>query len=215
MSETTDSNASLVDSVRRLMLAELCKGPTPVGVRLDSGSMLVLALDGGGRARAQLFDPAAEPRKPQAGDPERLSLADLARLVEHGVRGAQLEQHLQQAVYCMNLYRDLAARLAAASFDEQGTLLDSYMEASRRVPGLLGRVYKEAAADGYAYYLVTQLRPGQARLSHLQVLDGYTVAHLGQDGWLDQETVRRNVEMQDLWYRAMETQRSTQQRPRP
>ena len=63
---------------------------------------------------------------------------------------------------------------------------------------LVGRYYKEAIADGYAFYRITKVGKRTATLAHVKGLgDDYQIPLLGNGGSVKLWLVQRNVDWRD------------------
>lgn len=176
------------------VLNVLSRSPLPVGVRTDDGGILVLeGARGADEAAPRLcvVEPLAGRKSPVG--PSDLSFPDLIRLVEQGQRGANLQSMLSShpADSVIDVYRHLVADIKASSMDRGYDLMQQHEARTQGEPGLLGKIYRENAADGYAYYMVTQERGSQVRLCLLPVMDSYRSIQLGEDSWVDRSSVER------------------------
>lgn len=69
---------------------------------------------------------------------------------------------------------------------------------AKKAKSLVGRVYQENVADGYAYYLITAESARTVTLRHVKGIgDDYMVRFIGEGGSVDKRKIVNMMEMHD------------------
>lgn len=187
-------NITLAGQAHAALLAVISGSDLPVGVRIRSGDMLLI--DGNARGEVSSTIVSQEHGGARRFDPQKIPTATLLQIIEDGSRGGELKAKLASNPpdIKMSEYRELKAALQNAGMTEHVEILRRHQLKVQDDDGILGKIYREPAADGYAYYMVTQVRPAQVRLNSLPVHDGYTSSHLGDDAWTESARIQASIE---------------------
>lgn len=70
-------------------------------------------------------------------------------------------------------------------------------EAARQAGTLIGRILRLPVADGYAVYIIKEVRGSQVRLQHMKWGDGYSDWSLGKGGWHSKAPIVRQIKLED------------------
>lgn len=187
------ANVPLAERAQKMLLAAIAESDLPVGIRIRSGDLLLVETDGSGGLATSILNHAGGQAK--RFDPLKIPLSTLTQLIEDGYRGSALQDRLgpNPVDSRMSDFQMLKSALQRADIGRHAGIIEAHERQQQNDSGLLGKIYREPAADGYAYYMVTQERPGQVRLNSLPVHDAYVSAQLGHDAWTEPERIRSSI----------------------
>lgn len=206
------ANTELTLLAQQALLRVLGNAELPVGVLTFRGYLLTIDRASEGYRATQSVP---EEQRSHPVPLHELNLVDLAEMIGNGFRGQSLKDVMrpEPAESAMNEYRELVARIRAVDISSQDRVLEEHERAIADRPGLLGKIHNETAADGYAYYMLTQVRPGQARLSTPPVCDGYQANHIGSEAWMDTDSATRSLAADAQWSEMINQSQARKSRP--
>lgn len=190
--------SAALDHARFGLVEALLMTDLPAGLHLRSGDLLTVEAASKGAPGLEAKHYQERRSAPSKVDANEISLLELISLLDHGARGPELRAATGSSPLDsrMGKYRARRSRIKHTDIMKQDQVLVTYSASVENENGILGKIYKECVADGYAYHMVTQLRPNQPRLMVLPVCDCYTSLRISDDGWVDSVALTRTIEFE-------------------